>query len=100
MKKVSAYREQVRAECDRLVKGRGGAHGRPTGNVLEGAASRAPTVALELEAIGKDASTELVAVTIAAALLNEVEDQERVEKSTIKLLPHVGRNMADPTVQE
>jgi hypothetical protein len=64
--------------------------------MLDGAASAAPSVALELEANGQPWTPEIVAAMIACVLAKTRSDVKKIEEWTSLLLPYVERHLSEP----
>jgi hypothetical protein len=64
--------------------------------VLDGAASAAPSVALELEANGVRSTPEAVAAVIASLLAKTRTDMKKIEEWTSLLLPYVEKHLSEP----
>lgn len=68
----------------------------PFERMLDGAASAAPIVALELEAAGQRWTPEIVAAVIACVLSKTRSDVKKIEEWTSLLLPYVERHLSEP----
>jgi hypothetical protein len=68
----------------------------PFERMLDGAASAAPSVALELEAKGLRWTPEMVAAVIATVLAKTRSDVKKIEEWTSLLLPYVERHLSEP----
>jgi len=69
----------------------------PFEQMLDGAASAAPSVALELEAKGERWTPEIVAAVIASVLAKTRSDIKKIEEWTSLLLPYVEKHLSEPT---
>jgi hypothetical protein len=68
----------------------------PFNQMLDGAASAAPSVALELEADGVRWTPEAVAAEIASVLAKTRSDMKKIEEWTSLLLPYVEKHLSEP----
>ena len=64
--------------------------------MLDGAASPAPAVVLELEAKGMRWTPEVVATVIACVLSKTRSDVKKIEEWTSLLLPFVEKHLSEP----
>jgi hypothetical protein len=64
--------------------------------MLNNAASAAPTIALEMEARGQRWTPEVIAAVIACVLAKTRSDLRKIEAWTSLLLPYVQRHLSEP----